>query len=84
MPPVKHLANPNLTWYEYNPEEAKELLTESGWEDTNEDGIRDRNGEELKVTFVASATFSPRTFRNHRDCTSTVERSWNRCGIADS
>ncbi len=58
IPSTEHLLNQNLTWYPYNPEIAKELLTEAGWEDTDGDGIRDRNGEQLKVTFVLSA-FSP-------------------------
>lgn len=59
MPLVNYLVNPNLTWYEYNPEKAKELLTGSGWIDINGDGIRDKDGKELKVIFVISATFSP-------------------------
>jgi len=58
MPSTEHLLNLNLTWYPYNPEKAKELLAEAGWKDTDGDGIRDRNGEQLKVTFVLSA-FSP-------------------------
>ncbi len=58
MPSTEHLLNQNLTWYPYNPEKAKELLAEAGWKDTDGDGIRDRNGEQLKVIFVLSA-FSP-------------------------
>ncbi|MGB2842748.1 MAG: ABC transporter substrate-binding protein [Halobacteriota archaeon] len=58
MPCTEHLLNQNLTWYPYNQEKAKELLAEAGWKDTDGDGIRDRNGEQLKVTFVLSA-FSP-------------------------
>ena len=54
MPSTEHLLNQNLTWYPYNPEIAKELLTEAGWKDTDGDGIRDRDGERLKVTFVLS------------------------------
>ena len=59
MPSVQHLVNPNLMWYVYSPEKAKELLAGSGWEDTDGDGIRDRNGEELKVTYVVSSIFDP-------------------------
>ena len=55
MPSTEHLLNRELTWYPYNPEKAKELLAEAGWKDTDGDGFRDRNGEQLKVTFVLSA-----------------------------
>ncbi|MFZ2071731.1 MAG: ABC transporter substrate-binding protein, partial [Halobacteriota archaeon] len=58
MPSTEDLLNQNLTWYPYNPEKAKELLAEVGWKDTDRDGIREKNGKELKVTFVLSA-FSP-------------------------
>jgi peptide/nickel transport system substrate-binding protein len=58
MPCTEDLLNQNLTWYPYNPEKAQELLAEAGWKDTDGDGIREKNGKELKVTFVLS-TFSP-------------------------
>ena len=42
------LTDPNA----YNPERAAKLLDEAGWKDTNGDGIRDKNGQPLKLDFV--------------------------------
>ncbi len=36
----------------YNPERAKQLLDEAGWVDSNGDGIRDKDGQDLSVRFV--------------------------------
>jgi peptide/nickel transport system substrate-binding protein len=42
------------TSYEYNPEQAKQLLDQSGWKDTNGNGIRDKNGTEMQIVFQTS------------------------------
>lgn len=38
-------------FYEYNLEKARTLLDEAGWIDHDGDGIRDKNGIEMKVVF---------------------------------
>lgn len=44
-----------LNSYEYNPEKAKQLLEESGWKDTDGDGIcENEKGEKLQFTIRCS------------------------------
>jgi peptide/nickel transport system substrate-binding protein len=40
--------------YRYNPEEAARLLEESGWTDSDGDGIRDKDGEKLTIDYITS------------------------------
>lgn len=42
--------NPNVKKYEYNTEKAKQLLKEAGWEDTDKDGLLDKDGRPFKFT----------------------------------
>lgn len=41
--------------YEYNPEKAKALLKEAGWEDTNGDGILDKGGVKFEISLGTTA-----------------------------
>ena len=50
--PQQYLS-PN-TSYEKSPELAAQLLDEAGWQDTNGNGIRDKNGVEMSVVFQTS------------------------------
>jgi peptide/nickel transport system substrate-binding protein len=45
--------SPN-TRYEFNLAQAKILLDEAGWQDSNSNGIRDKNGVEMKLIFQTS------------------------------
>lgn len=40
--------------YPYDPEKAKELLTEAGWIDVDGDGIREKNGVNLEFSIMAT------------------------------
>ena len=40
--------------FEYNPQKAAALLEEAGWVDGNEDGVREKDGVELRLVFQTS------------------------------
>jgi peptide/nickel transport system substrate-binding protein len=40
--------------FEYNPQKAAALLEEAGWIDSNEDGVREKEGVELRLVFQTS------------------------------
>ena len=40
--------------YEFNLKKAVKLLDEAGWKDTNGNGIRDKNGQEMQIIFQTS------------------------------
>jgi peptide/nickel transport system substrate-binding protein len=48
-----YIDSPN-TSYEYNPARAELLLEEAGWVDSDGDGIREKDGVELRILFQTS------------------------------
>lgn len=58
-PSLKREYNSDLHPYEYNPELAKQLLTEAGWKDSNGNGILDKdiNGDlvEFNIEYLYNA-----------------------------
>ncbi|HWQ66689.1 MAG TPA: ABC transporter substrate-binding protein [Methanospirillum sp.] len=42
--------------YEFNPEKAKTLLAEAGWEDKNKDGILEKGGTNLEINLIIPNT----------------------------
>jgi len=44
----------DLPFIEYNVEEANRLLDEAGWVDSNDNGVRDMDGEELVLRFYTT------------------------------
>jgi peptide/nickel transport system substrate-binding protein len=47
-------ADPSIPVWPYNPDEARRLLDEAGWVDSNGDGTRDKDGVELVLTYGAT------------------------------
>jgi peptide/nickel transport system substrate-binding protein len=46
--------NPDVVKYDYDPEKARQLLQQAGWQDTDGDGIRDKEGKSLAFTIVTN------------------------------
>ena len=46
--------NPEVHRYGYNPEKARQLLAEAGWQDTTGDGILTRDGQRLAFTIITN------------------------------
>jgi peptide/nickel transport system substrate-binding protein len=47
-------AAPDLEAYPYDPDMAAQLLDEAGWVDSNDDGIRDKDGTELSLRYATN------------------------------
>ncbi|MDX2478844.1 MAG: peptide-binding protein [Desulfuromusa sp.] len=46
--------NADVPKYPYNPDKARQLLAEAGWQDTDGNGILDKDGKELSFTIVTN------------------------------
>ena len=68
-------ADPALTPYPYDVEEANRLLDEAGWVDSNADGTRDKDGTELVLRYIANQ----RQLR--KDVQAVVQQMWAQVGI---
>lgn len=43
--------------YDFNADKANELLEESGWIDSDGDGVREKDGEKLEIDFVYTSSY---------------------------
>ena len=55
LPAVSWAFDPAIQPYEYDPDLSRQLLEEAGWVDTNNDGIREKEGKTLSLTLITNA-----------------------------
>jgi peptide/nickel transport system substrate-binding protein len=65
--------------YPYDPEEAKRLLDEAGWKDSDGDGIRDKEIDGKKVDLKLRYITNQRELR--KNVQAVVEQQWKLVGI---
>ncbi|HMB24077.1 MAG: peptide ABC transporter substrate-binding protein [Chloroflexota bacterium] len=65
--------------YPYDPEEAKKLLDEAGWIDSDGDGIRDKEIDGQKVDLKLRYITNQRDLR--KSVQAVVEQQWKKVGI---
>ena len=54
FPPTSWACNPNVKPQPFDPAEAKRLLAEAGWKDSDGDGVLDKNGRPFAFTLVTN------------------------------
>ena len=58
FPKDYHLCNPEITDHRFDPDQARRLLTEAGWWDSDQDGILDKDGQKFSITLCFNS-FDP-------------------------
>lgn len=64
-----------LHLYEFDPEKAKQLLSEAGWKDTDNDGIREKDGKELSFELITRNT------REFSQMANMLQGMWRNVGV---
>jgi peptide/nickel transport system substrate-binding protein len=68
--------NPDVKRYPYNPKEAKRLLKEAGWIDTDNDGILDKEGIPFRFTIITNHGNEQR-----KQCGEVIQHRLKKVGI---
>jgi peptide/nickel transport system substrate-binding protein len=69
----------DLEPYPFDPEQAKQLLDEAGWTDSDGDGIRDKTIDGTKVDLIVRYATNQRELR--KSIQAVVEQQWSEIGI---
>ena len=76
FPPESWAYNPNVKKYPYNPEKAKAIMAEAGWEDHDGDGILDKDGVRFAFTLLTNQGNEQRA-----KCAQIIQQNLKEIGI---
>jgi len=76
FPPTSWAYNKDVPVYEHNLEKAKELLYNSGWQDTDGDGILDKGGRPFSFTLMTNQGNKMREL-----CATIIQSNLRKVGI---
>lgn len=74
--PAQFVSDANDACLTPDPEAAKALLEQAGWVDSAGDGIREKDGQKLELTFLTS------TSAVRQDTQAILKQSWKDIGVA--
>ncbi len=74
--PTSWAYNPKVSPLPYDPDEAKRLLAEAGWEDHDGDGWLDKEGERFEFTLITNQGNEQRKM-----IAELAQRQWEKLGI---
>lgn len=74
--PASPWYNPDVKKYDYDLDKAKALLREAGFEDTDNDGVLEKNGLKLKFTIITNQGNSSRSM-----VAEILQNSWSKIGV---
>lgn len=66
--PVMMYCSDELDLYTLDQDAARACLAEAGWEDVDNDGIMEKDGEELEISILVSQSWSPRESKIVQAC----------------
>ncbi|HEY7770707.1 ABC transporter substrate-binding protein [Longimicrobium sp.] len=75
-PIFRDLHDPALRPLAHDPEGARRILDAQGWRDTDNDGIRDKNGKPFRFTLMTNTGNQRR-----QDVVTILQRQWKEVGI---
>lgn len=75
-PIFRDLFDPALKPLAYDPEGARRILEAAGWRDTDNDGIRDKDGKPFRFTLMTNTGNQRR-----QDVVTILQRQWKEVGV---
>jgi len=73
--PVMMYSSKDLTLYSQDLDKAKSILADAGWKDEDGDGVLEKDGKQLKIDIVLSASWSAREEKIAEACQAQLAKA---------